>query len=271
MQNSKAFSKINNINVLALIFMLFLTTFNAVKADELVVAIDHYPPWSIIDQTPYRGIDVEIINTLADDLSLTIKYVTCPFKRCLAMMENGQVDFMPGLFKTPEREKYMTFIEPAYFDDPPKVFYTNKNSSKKIERYQDLKTLTIGVKRGASYFEKFDKDTNLEKFVVTEDIQLLKLLKIGRIDTFISTESFADYLIAKNGFTGAFSKASFHYGQGDVSYLALSKKSAFLNKMDMFQHSVKHALDNNTYNNIANDFYKKIARENQQIEKTELH
>ena len=261
MQNENSLTHWQLRNGLLVVIYFALTTLKTVNAEELIVAIDHYPPWTIIDSKPYRGIDVDIIKLLAADLSITVKFVTCPFKRCLAMMENGQADFMPGLLKTSEREKYMAFIEPAYFDDPPKVFYINNASSKKIDNYEDLKTLTIGVKRGASYFEKFDKDPQLNKFVVTEDIQLLKLLKIGRIDTFISTESLADYLIAKEGFGGEFIKAPFHYGLGDVSYLTLSKKSKFVKKKKMFQQAVKNAVDNDIYKKIANDFYKRVAIE----------
>lgn len=262
MQSNISVKKIHLLHTLIMMVLLSLMTLRSVNAEELIVAIDNYPPWTIIEKKPYRGIDVDIINTLAADLSLTVKFVTCPFKRCLAMLEYGQVDLMPGLFKTPEREKYMAFIEPAYFDDPPKSFYINRKNVKQIHDYEDLKTLTIGVKRGASYFEKFDKDLQLNKFVVTNEIQLLSLLKIGRIDTFISTESLADYLIAKEGFAGEFIKAQFHYGKGDVSYLAISKKSALLKKMDLFQRSVKQAIENNTYNKIAVDFYRTIALEN---------
>jgi polar amino acid transport system substrate-binding protein len=236
-------------------------TFKIVNAEELVVAIDNYPPWSIIDKKTYQGIDVDIIKALAAELSLTVKFITCPFKRCLAFIENGQADLMPGLFKTSEREKYMMFIEPAYFDDPPKVFYLKKDTLKQINKYEDLETLIIGVKRGASYFDKFDNDHKLKKLIVTREVQLLNLLKIGRIDTFVSTESFADYLIAKEGFNGEFTKASFHYGPGNVSYLVISKKSAFTEKIALFQQSVKEAVNNGTYNKIADDFYKRTAIE----------
>ncbi len=256
MKNKVHFTKFLQIKPIIGFILLLSVVLMTVKAEELIVALDDSPPWTIINKKPYRGIDVDIINMLAADLSLTVNFVTCPFKLCLALMESGDVDLMPGLLKTPAREKYMVFIKPAYFYDPPKIFYLNKENPKQIHRYEDLKDLTIGVNRGVSYFEKFDNDKALKKFIVTKELQLLKLLKIGRIDTFISTESIADYLIATEGFLDNFIKAPFHYGNGDVSYLAISKKSAFLQKIDIFQKSVKKSVENNAYNNLADDFYK---------------
>ncbi|WP_241242361.1 transporter substrate-binding domain-containing protein [Thalassotalea sp. G2M2-11] len=223
-----------------------------------MVAVDYYPPWTITDTKPYRGIDIEIINKLAQELSLEVSYINCPFKRCLVMLANGQVDLMPGLFKTAEREKYAIFVEPAYFEDPPKEFYINLDKPKKIERYEDLQTLVIGVKRGVSYFDKFDQDKSLNKFTVTEDSQLVELLKIGRIDTFISSRSLADYLISKASVGQRIVRAPFHYGDGDVSYMAISKKSLFSNKVAMFSQQLEAEISKGVYHRIAEKYFAEL-------------
>ena len=225
----------------------------------LTVAINHYPPWVIAEERPFSGIDIDIIKTLSAELSLETKFKKCPWKRCLAMMENGKVDMMTGLFRTPEREAFMAFIEPAYFEDPPKVFYVPKGGSIKIDSYDDLKSLKIGIVRETKYFDQFDADASLKKHEVSREEQLVLMLAKGRIDTFVSTASQADYTIAKEGFRGKFAKASFRPGEGDVSYLALSKKSPFLKDKAKFDQAVKRAVDSGAYIQLAEDFYHKIS------------
>ncbi|MBF0235001.1 MAG: amino acid ABC transporter substrate-binding protein [Desulfamplus sp.] len=230
-------------------------------AEELIVPVFHDPPWIITDQKPYSGIDVDIIKAIAAEFSLTIKYKTCPFARCLVMMKEGDADLMSGLFRRPEREEYMLFIDPPYFNDPPKVFYLKKGTSIQIKNYNDLGKLKIGVINANKYFEKFDNDVGLKKHKVTRPQQLLDLLDIGRIQTFLGTETQIDYLIAKEGFRGKFVKAPFRYGEGDVTYLAISKKSSLSKRIKEFNQVVQNAVKQGRYNQIAEEFFDKISKQ----------
>lgn len=215
-------------------------TIKAQAKDELIVALNHYPPWQISDTESPEGIDIEIIEAIAKRLSLKVRYAKCPGPRCFAMMRDGYADIITGLFKTSERMAYMDYIEPAYTRSPPKVFYVKAEGGPSITSYEDLQKLNhIGVAAQTSYFPRFDTDKTLQKLEVVHTKQLLRLLNAGRIDTFVSTETQADYLIITEGFQGVFKKAAFSYGSDQQSYLALSKKSPHAAKIDLFNKIVQ--------------------------------
>lgn len=191
----------------------------------LKVPVNAFPPWIIVDKKGIHGIDIDILNAVGARMGLRFTYVECPWLRCLRLMEGGAGDLMSGLFRSPDREKYLAYIDPPYYQDPPKVFYTLADRPKAIHKYDDLKGLSIGVVAGTLYFPRFDNDTQLEKQVFHEEPQLVRLLGAGRIDTFISTEVEADILIEKAGLSGRFNKSVLEDAESGESYFALSRLS----------------------------------------------
>ena len=98
------------------VFMLIGSAYlpKASYAQELIVAIDDFPPWNITTSEPISGINVDILTELSQRLDLQLSFIKCPWKRCLKMMRSGQVDIIPGLLKRAEREEYMEYINPPY-------------------------------------------------------------------------------------------------------------------------------------------------------------
>ena len=191
----------------------------------LKVPVNPFPPWIVVDERGTRGIDVDILDAIALDTLRRYQYIECPWQRCLKLMETGTTDLMSGLFRSAERETYLRFIEPPYYEDPPKVFYTRADSPVSIRTYEDLAPLHIGAVSGTLYFPRFDADTRLRKSLLTEDILLIRLLQAGRIDAFIGTSSEADRLIRSSGLEGRFNKWQLHDGIRGHSHFAMSRQS----------------------------------------------
>ena len=54
----------------------------------------------------------------------------------------------------------MRYFSRPFLDKLPIAFYTLKDQHVSIDAYEDIYDLdSVGVLRGASYFEKFDQDT----------------------------------------------------------------------------------------------------------------
>ncbi|MFC6683149.1 transporter substrate-binding domain-containing protein [Marinobacter koreensis] len=47
-------------------------------------------------------------------LGWQVRFREAPFRRVLLMMEQGEVDIMLGPLKTPEREKKLAYVAPAF-------------------------------------------------------------------------------------------------------------------------------------------------------------
>src|ERR1700758_5585400 len=71
------------------------------------------------------------------------------WRRCLVMIDAGDVDVISSIAKSPERERYLQFIEPPYRTGYDIYFYTRGTD---LGKYEDLQGLRIGHIRGSAYF-----------------------------------------------------------------------------------------------------------------------
>lgn len=211
---------------LLLLFVILVCGFTS-KDTTLYYAATHFPPWDInLEAKEASGVNADIIRHIAKELGLTFEPVKCPWKRCLQLMEEGKIDMAGTVGRTPERERYLHFVEPTYAQVPDQVFYLPAESKVEIRNYEDLYQLrAIGIERGARVSPEFDQDTKLMKKEVSTLKQLLLMLGNDRLDAFAGNEMVTDYMIQEMGLPGKFKKAPFRFVSGGMEYLAISRKS----------------------------------------------
>ena len=148
-------------------------------------------------------------------------------------MEEGEIDMAGTVGKTAERGVFLHFMEPTYAKVPDQVFYLLNNSKTDIRRYEDLHQLNaIGVERGARVSLRFDQDAELSKDDVSTLNQLFLMLDQNRLDAFVGNEMVTDYLIKEMGLQERFKKARFRFTSGGSEYLAISKKSPHVKRIE---------------------------------------
>ena len=184
-----------------------------------------WPPAKIIENGRFGGTDVLMLEELAKPIGLIFEYVECPWRRCLVMLEAGEVDLISSISKSPERERYLQFIEPAYRNGYDIYFYTRGAD---LRRYEDLNGLTIGLIRGSAYFERFDEDHRLTKFAVTREEQLIDMLSKGRLDVIVGIGRNLDYLFQRRDLSTMIRKTSLVVPTVARTHLAISRKSPSL-------------------------------------------
>ncbi len=196
---------------------------------ELVVAFSEAEPWKILESNhKYGGIDMEILQRLADANGLSLQVKAAPLARCLEMIKSGDADIITNLLRTREREQSIRFLEAPYQTHSTKVFYLRAGDPRQVAIYEQLYGLDIGVKRGARYGARFDEDSKLQKQDVASHVLNFKKLAVGRLDLVISTESEGDYLIKEYGWQGQFKKAALRFDLPTNVYFGLSKRSSLL-------------------------------------------
>ncbi|WP_233999553.1 substrate-binding periplasmic protein [Pseudoalteromonas sp. T1lg22] len=179
-----------------LILSLFIPM-AAVQASTITVAIDHAPPYSSTHGAQAKGLLLDILTPIADELGLELKVVPCPFSRCVHMLEQGEVDIMGGLIRTKQREQGLTFVTPAYMALHSSFrFYSLRDSGMEITGYEALYGKRIAVMRGAAHFARFDKDREMIKVPVTSEQVALQMLLKGRVDLFIGVEETAEHAMS---------------------------------------------------------------------------
>jgi len=206
--------------------MIFSANLHAENIRTLKVAIYLDPPYVEYKNNQYRGEDIDLLITLAKKSNMQIEYIRCPIARCLYLVKKGAADMVMQLKKTPERLENLIFLSPATFTQEfPLNFYINYLSTNKIRNYEDLKGLKVGVIRGVSYFDKFDKDENLLKIKVNNRDQLVGMLKKGRIDTFLDRDDAILPILKRVNSLGEIKTAKFKFTKYVDSFLVISRKS----------------------------------------------
>lgn len=232
-------------------------------AETATVAIDHFPPWKIFENGKAGGIDVELTEALFQEVGVVPEFTSCPWARCLDMLEIGQIGFTSGILKRPERQEYLTYIDPPYKTSSSKVFYRLR-TSKDIETIDDLNGLAIGIQRGSKFFPAFDDNDNLKKVTVANDkFNFLKLAQ-GRIQTVLTTESQGDYLIAMLGLQNKVVKSTYRHDTVNQVYFAISKHSPLHRLVPQFNEAARRLRDNGTFDRIIRDYFKSLKKESNQ-------
>ncbi|NRB39486.1 MAG: transporter substrate-binding domain-containing protein [Pseudomonadales bacterium] len=214
--------------------------------------ITHQPPVMIIADKSYTGISVETLQFIAEKLAWQIEYVHCPRKRCFRLMELGLIDIMTGVIKSTEREEYLYFVEPPIIFESPIVFYFPKGRGIRLKNYADLSKLNIGTVIGHKYYGLFDSDHSLNKTMVNSNIQNIKMLLAGRIDTFIGGELDINMLLAKMGNRDKLEISTYRIDTPLDLYYALSKKSSFIKDSDNIYSAQREYIDSGEAEELMN-------------------
>ncbi len=219
-----------NENMKFLLYLLILfvchSPFALADKEELKIATFVEPPFVDLVKGKLMGEHIDIARLLAKSVNLKPVFIRCPFVRCLTMVKRGHADMIFGIRKLPEREKNLVFLEPPYMvQHYPLRFFTLASKKVAINSFDDLQHLTVGVLRGASYFDLFDKDKSITKVELTSRPQLLNMLLRDRIDAFIEREESILPLLPLEEYLEKFSLANYQFDDAVNSYIAISKHS----------------------------------------------
>ena len=166
----------------ALLPLIFVLTCSA--ADE-VLRVDfreRTPEMRVVDGLP-SGPLVSVLETAAQRVGVELHWRQAPFLRSLDDLRSGRIDLVPRVLITDERRAYIHYM-PSIGNQPLDIrFIVRPGQEARLSRYEDLYTLTLGVKRGTAYFEPFDSDGLLGRIYVSDDEQLAAMFRAGRLDT----------------------------------------------------------------------------------------
>ena len=168
-----------------------------IHADAIKVVSDTaYAPFEFkdSDQT-YKGIDVDIINKVAELKSWNINMTFPGFDAAVNAVQSGQADaIMAGMTKTKDREKVFTMSDTYY--DTKVVIATTKTHA--IKSYSQLKGKTVGVKNGTAAQRFLENIKDKYKFTIknfdTTDLTY-NSLNSGSIDAMMDDQPVIEYAI----------------------------------------------------------------------------
>jgi len=154
------------------------------SADITVFGSDSTLPKMFQQERQSRGILVDILkyadHALQDDSNVTVKLY--PWARAYRYASAGAGGIV-GLSWTQERTALFDFSEPLYVDDV--VIVVRKGYEFNFKELADLQGLRVGLGRGESYGDEFERARTAGVFIAEEDNSVanrLSKLVMGRID-----------------------------------------------------------------------------------------
>jgi len=147
------------------------------------------------DDGVIRGIYADLMREVLQRMGCQTRFVELPWARALVELESGQLDVLPGAFKTPERERFAHFSRPI--NRSPNVIFLSKAAAARyrINRLSDLigTDFRLGAMIKVSYGVEFETLIKNPEFVarietVTHRRGGWQMIDANRIDGMIADE-----------------------------------------------------------------------------------
>ena len=248
---------------LMLISALLLTTAAVSRGETLRYAVFSAPPFMILGkansiESEFGGIDLDIVREIARRMQLDVRFMKCPWVRCLRWLQEGQADLLTSAYKKPEREAFMDYLEKPYLASLPIAFYHKSDRNYSIAKYEDLNIAkTIGVLSDASYFDRFDQDKSLSKHEVTSQDLLFPMLMHERFDLIAGYVPTENYRLVTEGYKGKIQKSVYEFTGVDPVYMALSKKSPLSKRKPEFDRINDELIKEGFIGKLVESYYNK--------------
>ena len=157
-----------------------------------------YPPFEFKEGNDYKGIDIDLIQAIADDQGFKIELSPMDFGGIIPALQANQLDVaIAGMSITEDRKKTVDFSEP-YFDAGLTVIVKKDNT--KIKSVDDLKGATVAVKKGttgAQYAQDHAKDLDIKVKQFNDSPAMFQEVSNGNADALIEDYPVISYAIAQ--------------------------------------------------------------------------
>ncbi|KIA79880.1 hypothetical protein QR66_13750 [Chromobacterium piscinae] len=236
-----------------LLFVLSASALAAAQAkpQALVFAYNAFAPWKTFDsQGQPAGPYTDIVRELARRMHLSLRFLPCPLSRCLAAMQNGKADLMIGVQNTPQRARYLDFLDPPFANDNRLAFYQRSGDSRDISHYADLLPLTVGVVEGVQYQPQFDADGRIRRDAGPTVESSFRKLVAGRVDVLIDNEQQSALLASSEEFAGRVQRARLTLDNPHPNRLALARHSPLQPEKAEFEHALRAMLADGTISRL---------------------
>ncbi|QZY53301.1 ABC transporter substrate-binding protein/permease [Leucobacter tenebrionis] len=229
-----------------------MQTKSDVKGKTFTIATDTtWAPFEFQRDGELRGIDIDLINAIAEDQGFDVEIDVLGFDGALAAVQSGQADaVMAGMSITDERKETFDFSNP-YFDSGIQMAVAQNDDS--IKGYEDLEGQTVSAKTGTEGFAFAEALGDEHGFTVTGFQDAADAY--GDVTAGNSAAVFDDYPILAYGIvTGNVPLKTVTEQEKASSYGMGVKKGENAELREAFNEGLKNLIDDGTYQAILDDY-----------------
>jgi polar amino acid transport system substrate-binding protein len=171
----------------------FLRENRVLRVDNLM----SWPPFNFHENGRPKGFCVDYMDLLAEKLGLEIDYVSGPtWNEFMEMLQNGEIDLLIDVVKTPKRKEFIDFTSPYFVIFPGIV---TKKGNEELSNLEALAGKKVAVPEDF-YFEEILKEHYPDVIVQTKRniLECLKSVSFGEVSAALAEKPVFDYLISKH-------------------------------------------------------------------------
>ncbi|MFB9887583.1 ATP-binding protein [Balneatrix alpica] len=165
--------------------------------EQVIVGVYDYEPLIYMnDQHQPDGFFIDLLNHLAATLDWQLIYQYGNWNELMKMLDAGQIDLLPGMFKTPEREKLFRFPSESVVTDWGQIYIPANQPM--INNLFELDRRALGRLQGdaiglhfAEQMRSFGINVRLIDFDSYE--HLLAAVQAGKIDAAVASRIFGGF------------------------------------------------------------------------------
>jgi polar amino acid transport system substrate-binding protein len=134
---------------------------SAAAMEKIRIRVTEFAPNYFMKDGKWTGLDVELAAAVVAEAGFEAEFLDLPWSRALSYLQNGQLDMMPNLSRTPDREAFLHFIGPERVSKR-RLVVRKENVRLKIGSLDDLvkvadeARMPFGIQNNAKYSEAFD-------------------------------------------------------------------------------------------------------------------
>lgn len=178
--------------------------------DEIIFVNEHpvirlgvdpaFVPFEFIDKDGrYKGITADLLSLVSDRTGLRFEItpgLSWPEAYDLAL--SGEVDALPAISRTDERERHFLFSEPYYYF---KRVIVTRDTDKGISGIEDLEGLTVAVQRNSSHHSYLIYYPRINLSLYDSVEAAITAVANGTERAFVGNLATTNHLIRENGLT----------------------------------------------------------------------
>lgn len=142
-------------------FVLLYLSMDA-RAEKLRIVTEPWAPYVYEENGQVLGLDYETTAIVFKRLGIDVQWQLLPWKRCLAMLEQGLADGALDIFHSNERDAMLLYPSEPLSDVEFVMFYANARPHP-FRTLDDLGGLTVGTSPGYLYSQAFSESTLFDR------------------------------------------------------------------------------------------------------------
>ena len=185
---------------------LFTCLSLAAYGEKLRIVTEPWAPYVYDDQGSMRGLDYETTVIVFQRLGVDVDWQFLPWKRCLAMLDQGHADGALDIFHSHERDTQLLYPSEPLSEVEFVLFYANEHPHP-ANSLDDLRGLTVGTSPGYLYGGAFSESGLFNREPAPSHEANFGKLLLGRIDLVITDRRVGQHVIKALGLEGKVSQA----------------------------------------------------------------